>query len=64
LAMRSAVLSVELSEESVEWRVFAVARRVDVWLRRSRIAVSSAASCSVVYVSAAFWGLCQFVAEG
>ena len=52
--MRSAVLSVELSDESVLRRVFAVARRVVVWVRRSVILLSRSASCSVVHASAAF----------
>jgi hypothetical protein len=55
-AMRSAVLSVELRDERVLRSVFAVARSVVVCVRRSRILVSSSASCSVVHASAAFWG--------
>ena len=53
-AIKSAVLSVEFREDKVPRRVLAVALSVVVCARRSRIAVSRAASCSVVQASAAF----------
>ena len=48
------MLRVELSEERVLRRAFAVPRRVVVRVRRSRMEVSRMASCSVVHASAAF----------
>lgn len=49
------MLSVELSAVSVLRSVFTVALSVLVWLRRSEISSSRAASCSVVQVSDGFW---------
>lgn len=52
LEMRSAVLSSELRDESVPRRILAVAVSCVVWLRRSVICVSRAASCSGVHEDA------------
>lgn len=53
-----------MSEDSVARRVFAVASRVVVLVRRSRIEASRVASCSVVHASAAFCGGVWLVGEG